>query len=587
MTISSSDPFLPFRTNGVTTTYGYDGRGLISSVQHTNGGALAKRDYWRDDRDRIRAWKRGSDQSYNLMENGRGNRYEYDDEGQLTQASYRAENPENGATTPYRNDIFHYDKMGNRMGWNYLANRGTMLFKGKNNGLNQYFSWENSYPPPGALHWGTTTNYDDDLGAGWGQPGRANGVLMQEGWITGFYNALNQPVGITTTGWIGTGTWMWFGYDPLGRCVKRWTGPNNGQVPPAYSNPATTTYFTYDGWNLIQEGASGVSPSRVYVHGGRTDEIVASWAGGNWIQHQYDAQGNCIMLTDIGGNILEQYDYDAFGYPYFYSSTGQQLTSSTTGNRFLFTGREWIKELRLYDYRARMYQPELGRFLQPDPQEFTAGDYNLYRYCHNDPVNRSDPTGLESLTASIWNHEMWMQSGTLLTSRGFDLWKQGSAYLARPTGNYKNTNVNDHVPKNGEIGSEPGGTIYNPNLDKAREVAGVLVIEPTLNWYVQRNYLNTTVVTSELEHVNRYLYWHGEGDFGAAVRSFNRNPNGFDALKSKLKKEYREETVWHENNIHKNFRHQLQSFPEKRMDPNEIIKAIQNVRPVEEPYLGQ
>ena len=46
-----------------------------------------------------------------------------------------------------------------------------------------------------------------------------------------------------------------------------------------------------------------------------------------------------------------------------------------------------------------MYQPELGRFLQPDPKEFGAGDYNLYRYCHNDPVNKSDPVmGLVSLT---------------------------------------------------------------------------------------------------------------------------------------------------------------------------------------------
>jgi len=43
-----------------------------------------------------------------------------------------------------------------------------------------------------------------------------------------------------------------------------------------------------------------------------------------------------------------------------------------------------------------MYQPELGRFLQPDPKQFAAGDYNLYRYCHNDPVNRSDPSGLIS-----------------------------------------------------------------------------------------------------------------------------------------------------------------------------------------------
>ena len=33
-------------------------------------------------------------------------------------------------------------------------------------------------------------------------------------------------------------------------------------------------------------------------------------------------------------------------------------------------------------------------FAKSDPEEFAAGDYNLYRYCHNDPVNRSDPSGL-------------------------------------------------------------------------------------------------------------------------------------------------------------------------------------------------
>jgi RHS repeat-associated protein len=76
-------------------------------------------------------------------------------------------------------------------------------------------------------------------------------------------------------------------------------------------------------------------------------------------------------------------------------------------NRFLFAGREWIKELRLYDYRARMYQPELGRFLQPDPQEFAAGDYNLYRYCHNDPVNKSDPTGFEETASDIQRDFQW------------------------------------------------------------------------------------------------------------------------------------------------------------------------------------
>jgi hypothetical protein len=53
-----------------------------------------------------------------------------------------------------------------------------------------------------------------------------------------------------------------------------------------------------------------------------------------------------------------------------------------------------LTDLHLYDFRNRMYQPELGRFLQPDPKQFAAGDYNLYRYCHNDPINKSDPAGL-------------------------------------------------------------------------------------------------------------------------------------------------------------------------------------------------
>lgn len=83
------------------------------------------------------------------------------------------------------------------------------------------------------------------------------------------------------------------------------------------------------------------------------DEIVASQAGGQWVYHHYDARGHCILLTHSSGTIVEQYDYDAFGQPYFYSSTGQPLNSSTFGNRFLFTGREWLKDLRIYDYCNR------------------------------------------------------------------------------------------------------------------------------------------------------------------------------------------------------------------------------------------
>ena len=135
-----------------------------------------------------------------------------------------------------------------------------MTFTRDDNGLNQYRAW---------LPF-SVINYDDDIGGTWGSPAHANGVIMQEGNITAGFNALNQPMQVTSA--AVSPNWMFFGYDPLGRCVKRWTGAltADGNVPPIGSNPAT--YFYYDGWNLVQEGSSVTSPSRFYVHGARVDD---------------------------------------------------------------------------------------------------------------------------------------------------------------------------------------------------------------------------------------------------------------------------------------------------------------------------
>ncbi|MCX7427983.1 MAG: hypothetical protein NTW96_20435 [Planctomycetia bacterium] len=44
-----------------------------------------------------------------------------------------------------------------------------------------------------------------------------------------------------------------------------------------------------------------------------------------------------------------------------------------------------------------MYDPTVGRFLEEDPIGFAAGDTNLYRYVHNSPTTRTDPSGLIEL----------------------------------------------------------------------------------------------------------------------------------------------------------------------------------------------
>lgn len=184
-----------------------------------------------------------------------------------------------------------------------------------------------------------------------------------------------------------------FVYDGLGRCVKRTI---NG-VP---------TVFTYDGWNPMLEWDDAGNFQAWNVYGARADEILMrhSTIDGDVLYHA-DPHGDVKFLLDWSGNGLEKYTYDAFGGPTVTNWDGSGARNySNYGNRFMFTGREWLPQLGLYDYRNRFYQPELGRFLQTDPIGFAGGDTNLFRYCGGDPVNRADPTGLHSNSeAPDWN----------------------------------------------------------------------------------------------------------------------------------------------------------------------------------------
>ena len=64
--------------------------------------------------------------------------------------------------------------------------------------------------------------------------------------------------------------------------------------------------------------------------------------------------------------------------------------NSNLPNALTYTGRQWDDDAKLYHYRARVYDPELGIFLQQDPI-FSA---NPYSYVGNDPINAIDPLGM-------------------------------------------------------------------------------------------------------------------------------------------------------------------------------------------------
>jgi RHS repeat-associated protein len=60
-----------------------------------------------------------------------------------------------------------------------------------------------------------------------------------------------------------------------------------------------------------------------------------------------------------------------------------------------FTGQLYDADAELYYYRARWYDPVLGKFLSDDPMSFAAGDANVSRYVGNASVSFVDPAGLE------------------------------------------------------------------------------------------------------------------------------------------------------------------------------------------------
>jgi len=106
-----------------------------------------------------------------------------------------------------------------------------------------------------------------------------------------------------------------------------------------------------------------------------------------------------MALTDANGAVVERVKYDPYGQPTCTRTSDSDVaTASHFANPWLFQGQRFCSETGIYYFKNRDHEPNLGRFLQRDPEEYPDG-MNVYEMVAGCPIRLVDPYGLAKISS--------------------------------------------------------------------------------------------------------------------------------------------------------------------------------------------
>ena len=315
----------------------------------------------------------------------------------------------------------------------------------------------------------------------WIPPATANlvyddeGRLKQDGRWDYHWDAESRLVGMTTSAAAISGGHPWkrlsFQYDFIGRRIQKKVETGS----PASPVVSVNRLFLYDGWNLLAEveKASGTAKlAATYLWGLDVSGTAqgAGGAGGLLLTRQdtngdgtldaefrptYDGTGNIIAWIGESGAVVSRIDYDPFG---------RVLTRQghVNGLAHGFATKYQDEETGLVYFGLRYYSPETGRWISREPLG-EMESFNLYAYCHNDPVNKVDvlgaaewrPTGAKKIENGLPMVEYAITEQTFLQW----LWTGGAKVVKREWRNatvyQRNQGWAFHYDNGWKVGPEP------------------------------------------------------------------------------------------------------------------------------------